>query len=211
MAGANDEPVSRHSPRFELALAYAATVHAQQTRRGTSIPYVYHLLAVAALVGEHGGDEEQVIAALLHDAPEDQGGQPRLDDIEQAFGARVARIVRGCTDTLDEPKPPWRPRKEAYILHLAEVELDVLLVSAADKLHNARAIVTDLRRDGVQSLDKFNGGRDGTLWYYASFVRALEARLPAHAVEPTARLRELVSELRRTVGVMQQLAALEGA
>jgi (p)ppGpp synthase/HD superfamily hydrolase len=185
------------SPRFQAALTYAVNVHAGQTRKATSIPYITHLLAVAALVGEHGGDEDQVIAALLHDAPEDQGGRARLDEIRASFGHRVAEIVEACTDTLDDPKPKWRPRKEAYIQHLAHAPAAALLVSAADKLHNTRAIVADLRRSGLSAFDRFNGKKDGTLWYYSELVRAFEAR----------RQDELTAELRRTVAVMHRLAS----
>jgi len=101
------------SPRFEAALLYATHVHAGQVRKATRIPYITHLLAVAASVAEHGGDEDRVIAALLHDAPEDQGGEGRLEDIRVRFGEAVARIVKACSDTFEDPKPPWRPRKEA--------------------------------------------------------------------------------------------------
>src|SRR5262245_39191214 len=123
-----------YSPRFEEAFLHANRVHADQMRKVTQTPYVIHLLGVAALVGEYGGDEDQVIAALLHDAPEDQGGRAQLEEIHRTFGARVARIVEGCTDTFDDPKPPWRARKEAYIQHLATAPAEVLIVSAADKL-----------------------------------------------------------------------------
>jgi (p)ppGpp synthase/HD superfamily hydrolase len=156
--------------RFEDALRYAAHLHARQKRKGTSIPYVAHLLSVTSLVLENGGDEDQAIAALLHDAVEDQGGIPTLQEIRKRFGERVARIVDSCTDAYVRPKPPWRKRKEDYLAHLRLAEPDVRLVSLADKLHNARSILRDLRRDGLQSLSRFNGGRSGTLWYYRSLV-----------------------------------------
>jgi (p)ppGpp synthase/HD superfamily hydrolase len=163
------------SPRFLLAVQTAAALHADQARKGTRIPYVAHLLGVASLVLQFGGDEEQAIAALLHDAAEDQGGRPTLEAIEVAFGKRVARIVEGCTDTLEEPKPAWRPRKEAYLAHLATVGHEVLLVSAADKLDNARAIDADLRVHGDALWARFNGGK-ASLWYYDALAQAYRGR-----------------------------------
>lgn len=160
------------SSRVEEAFVFAARVHADQYRKQSKIPYITHLMAVAALVGEYGGDEDQMIAALLHDAPEDQGGREQLQKIQDRFGPRVAAIVAGCTDTFDDPKPPWRPRKEAYITHLATVEPDVLLVSAADKLHNAGSTLRDLRIQGNSVFDRFNGKQAGTLWYYNAIVAA---------------------------------------
>jgi (p)ppGpp synthase/HD superfamily hydrolase len=125
-------------PRFDEALAYAADAHAGQVRKGTSIPFVAHLLAVTALVLEDDGDEDHAIAALLHDAPEDAGGRDRLDDIRRRFGDRVADIVEACSDTFEVPKPAWRPRKERYLTHLETAPDDVLRVSLADKVHNLR-------------------------------------------------------------------------
>jgi (p)ppGpp synthase/HD superfamily hydrolase len=156
--------------RFEDALRFAAHLHSRQKRKGTSVPYVAHLLSVASLVLENGGDEDQAIAALLHDSVEDQGGVPTLHEIRRRFGERVARIVDGCTDSYVHPKPPWRKRKEAYLAHLRHADADIRLVSLADKLHNARSILRDLRQAGPQSLSRFNGGRLGTLWYYRSLV-----------------------------------------
>lgn len=187
-----------YSPRFEEALVYANRVHAEQMRKGTEprTPYIIHLLSVAALVGDYGGDEDQVIAGLLHDAPEDQGGKPQLEEIRRRFGERVARIVEGCTDTFEDPKPPWRARKETYIQHLASVPPEVLVVSAADKLSNGRSIVADLRLHGDASFDRFKGKKDGTLWYYREVTRALEARGRT----------PLTDELRRTVHEMHRLS-----
>ncbi len=136
------------SPRFESALSYAAVIHAHQQRKGTGIPYLAHLLAVTSIALEHGATEDEAIAALLHDAGEDAGGRGRIEDIRQRFGDAVADIVQGCTDTEVTPKPPWRKRKEDYIAHLADASPSTLLVSAADKLHNARAILSDLRVHG---------------------------------------------------------------
>lgn len=185
-----------YGPRFEEALLYAARVHAVQRRKGTTIPYITHLLAVAAIVGEHGGTEDEVIAALLHDAVEDQGGEARLADIRARFGYEVAAIVWGCTDAETTPKPPWRARKETYIAHLADAIPSVLLVSSADKLHNARAILADLRVQDEQLWDRFNGGKAGTLWYY----RALSDAYARREAGPIA------DELARVVAEIERLA-----
>ena len=161
-----------YGEKFEEALLYAARLHQVQTRKGTDTPYVNHLLAVAAIVGENGGTEDEVIAALLHDGPEDQGGEERLEDIRARFGDEVAEIVDGCTDTYEEPKPAWRPRKEAYVARMASAPASVRLVSSADKLHNARSILADLRAVGEDLWDRFTGGKEGTLWYYRALVEA---------------------------------------
>lgn len=183
--------------RFIDALGFAAHLHAHQKRKGTSIPYVAHLMSVASLVLENGGDEDQAIAALLHDAVEDQGGLPTLHAIRKRFGDRVARIVEGCSDTDKNPKPPWRKRKEDYLRHLRQVDADVRLVSLADKLHNARCILRDLRQAGPQSLSRFNGGQAGTLWYYhrlADIFRELDdSIMVAELVETVAEIDSLVS------------------
>jgi GTP pyrophosphokinase len=160
------------TPRFETALAFAARLHASQRRKGTDVPYVAHLLAVTALVLEHGGDEDEAIAALLHDAVEDQGGAATRDMIARLFGERVAAIVEGCSDTDVTPKPPWRPRKEAYIAHVRTASRSVRLVSAADKLHNARSTLTDLHAIGDEIWSRFTGGKEGTLWYYRALLDA---------------------------------------
>src|SRR5918994_2985133 len=161
-----------YGEKFEAALVYAARLHRDQTRKGSGIPYVNHLLAVAAIVGENGGTEEEVIAALMHDAPEDHGGRARLEEIRERFGDEVAEIVAGCTDTYEDPKPEWRPRKEAYVSHVATAPASVRLVSAADKLHNARSILADLRSLGDGLWNRFTGGKEGTLWYYRALVEA---------------------------------------
>ena len=180
------------SPKFETALVYATQIHAHQMRKGTKIPYVSHLLAVASLVLEYGGDEDAAIGALLHDAGEDAGGIERVDDIRAQFGTRVADIVDACTDTYEEPKPEWKPRKVDYIAKIANKSADARLVSAADKLHNARAILRDHRRIGENLWSRFNGEKDGTLWYYDALVRAFD----------DAGSNELVEELDRTVGAI---------
>jgi (p)ppGpp synthase/HD superfamily hydrolase len=162
--------------RFKDALDYALELHNNQQRKGSDTPYAAHLLAVASLVLEDGGDEEQAIAALLHDAPEDQGGLETLEAIRQRFGDRVADIVHGCTDTFESPKPSWRQRKENYLEHLQIAPEEVRRVSLADKLHNARSILTDLLRSGEDVWERFNGGKDGTLWYYRSLLDVFRSR-----------------------------------
>jgi (p)ppGpp synthase/HD superfamily hydrolase len=160
--------------RFEGALLYAIRLHAHQIRKGSRVPYISHLLGVTALVLEDGGNEDQAIAALLHDAVEDQGGLATLEDIRSRFGEHVATIVEGCTDAFTLPKPPWRERKETYIAHLRRAGVDVRRVSLADKLHNARTILVDLRRNGEVVWRRFNGGKGGTLWYYRSLVEVFQ-------------------------------------
>jgi hypothetical protein len=162
-------------PRFEAALAYAAGVHREHVRKGTSIPYMAHVLAVTALVLEDGGGEDEAIAALLHDAVEDGGGAPRLTDIRREFGDRVARIVEECSDTDETPKPPWRERKEAYVAHLETASAEAVRVSLADKLHNARAIVGDYRQMGDALWARFNPDAD-QLWYYRSLLEVFRRR-----------------------------------
>ena len=163
--------------RLSEAVAFTLNIHADQIRKGSETPYISHLLGVASLVLEHGGDEEQAMAALLHDAVEDQGAH-QLQAIHQRFGARVAAIVEGCTDADTLPKPPWQARKEAYIAHLEHATPDVWLVSCADKLHNARAICTDPRTHGLPVFDRFKGGRVGTLWYYDTLSNVFERLMP---------------------------------
>ena len=157
-------------------MLFAFQLHRRQKRKQTSIPYISHLLSVSALVMEHGGNEDQAIAALLHDAVEDQGGRPTLRNIAAKFGKKVAKIVDGCTDSYVEPKPPWRKRKEQYIARLVKEPASVQLVSCADKLHNVRTIIADYRKIGEKLWPRFNGGREGSLWYYRSlaniFVKA---------------------------------------
>src|SRR5215469_443635 len=153
-------------PRFLRAFEFAAQSHAGQTRKASTIPYIAHLMGVASLVLEAGGDEDLAIAALLHDVVEDCGGAPMLKEVRRRFGQRVADIVDGCTDAYVVPKPPWRERKESYIRRLKKENADTRLVSAADKLNNIRSILSDYRALGESVWSRFNGGRDGTLWYY---------------------------------------------
>jgi GTP pyrophosphokinase len=182
------------SPRFADALTLANQLHASQRRKGTNIPYIAHLLAVAALVLEAGGDEDAAIAALLHDAVEDQGGAATLELIRDRFGDHVASIVEGCTDADAIPKPPWRERKEAYLATIPHKAPEALLVSAADKLHNARAILADYRALGDDLWPRFNGGREGTLWYYRALRNAFRGRTPESL---WTALDETVTELER--------------
>jgi len=153
-------------PRFLRAFVFAAEKHKGQTRKASSIPYVAHLMGVASLVLEAGGDEDLAIAALLHDVVEDCGGAPMLKEVRRRFGSRVAKVVDGCTDAYTDPKPPWRERKESYIARLRNEDKETRLVSAADKLNNVRSIVSDYRAVGDSIWSRFNGGREGTLWYY---------------------------------------------
>jgi len=157
---------TRLGPRFLRAFVFAAEKHKGQTRKASSIPYVAHLMGVASLVLEAGGDEDLAIAALLHDVVEDCGGAPMLKEVRRRFGSRVAKVVDGCTDAYTDPKPPWRERKESYIARLRNEDKETRLVSAADKLNNVRSIVSDYRAVGESIWSRFNGGREGTLWYY---------------------------------------------
>jgi (p)ppGpp synthase/HD superfamily hydrolase len=168
-------------PRFRKAFLFAAEKHAGQARKASTIPYIAHLMGVASLVLEFGGDEDMAIAALLHDAVEDCGGEPMLEEVRRRFGSRVANIVDGCTDSYVAPKPPWRKRKETYIRHLKTADAETRLVSAADKLNNIRSILSDYRNVGEAIWERFNGGREGTLWYYRTllneFLRSKSNRL----------------------------------
>lgn len=184
-------------PRFERALVFATRKHAGQQRKGTPVPYVSHLLGVAGLVLEAGGDEDLAIAALLHDVAEDCGGIPMLDQVRRRFGKRVARIVEGCSDPFTIPKPPWRERKEPYLKHLHTADADTRLVSAADKLHNARSILSDYRELGERIWERFQGKREGTLWYYRALVDEFKRKKP----------NRLVNELERVVLELEALAA----
>ena len=184
------------SPRFEQAISYACISHAGQTRKGTQTPYISHLLSVAGLALEYGADEDEAIAALLHDVVEDAGGKARAADVRQRFGDRVAEIVIGCTDADTHPKPPWQARKEGYIAGLATANPSAHFVSCCDKLHNARSIVSDLRQHGETVWQKFAGGKEGSLWYYTT----LFAEYRRLGVCPA-----LVDELERTLAAMRDL------
>ena len=161
-------------PRLQRAFGYAAEKHAGQTRKQTAVPYLSHLMAVASLVLEAGGDEDMAIAALLHDVVEDCGGMPRLREVRKRFGPRVAKIVEGCTDAFVEPKPEWMERKKNYLREVKHADAETRLVSASDKLHNVRTILADYRQDGESIWKRFSGKKEGTLWYY----RALSDEYP---------------------------------
>ena len=183
---------------FQEAMLFAAELHKTQVRKGTQTPYFSHLMGVSSMVLEYGGSEEEAIAALLHDGPEDQGGEKTLKLIEHRFGTRVAHLVDGLTDSKVEPKPAWRPRKEMYLRHLATTDDSTRLVSMADKLYNARAIVRDLRDDGPKSFGKFAGGHDGVLWYYRSLVDTYN--------KTSSKDSRILKDLTETVDQMHDLA-----
>lgn len=185
------------SPKFIKALEYAARVHARQIRKKTERPYIGHLLGVSSIVIEYGGDEEMAIAALLHDAVEDQGGLPRLREIRRKFGKRVAHIVDGCTDAYVEPKPPWLERKRAYVRRVGSESEDVRLVSAADKFSNVRETVHDLRVQGEVVFERFAGKKEGTLWYYRALVEEFRK----------AGSNPLIEELDRAVAELESLVS----
>ena len=180
--------------RFDLALQFASALHHEQPRKETTIPYIAHLLGVCALVLEAGGDEDQAIAALLHDAVEDQGGPPTLATIHRLFGHRVAETVEACSDSV-EPDPTkkgsWHERKQKYLVHLRGASQDALLVTAADKLHNARAILLDYRQIGEEVFKRFKAPKQDVFWYYTSLVKILRDR---------AAPKRLVDELAIVVG-----------
>lgn len=185
--------------RFEEALVWAHQLHADQVRKGANVPYVCHLLSVAALVIEAGGDEDEAIAGLLHDAIEDQGGLETRTEIARRYGARVADIVSGCSDSHRVPKPAWRRRKEAYIAGLASSSESVLLVSAADKLHNSRSLLSNYKQVGEVLWSRYSGGRD-TLWYYRALVDAYQR------TKPSGGRAWLVAEVGYVVSELEQLA-----
>lgn len=164
--------------RFDDALVYAARLHATQRRKGTARPYIAHLLGVTSTVLTHGGGEDEAIAALLHDAVEDRGGEPQLRKIRRRFGPRVARIVDGCTDSFTEPKPPWLGRKKEYLRHLRHADSSTCLVSAADKLYNARETLSDLREEGEMVWNRFKATKAQVLWYYREVEKILRHKCP---------------------------------
>lgn len=178
--------------RFESALVYATQLHAQQVRKGSNVPYISHLLSVAALVLEDGGDEDEAIAALLHDAVEDQGGAKTLAAIRATFGERVAVIVDGCSDTDVIPKPPWRDRKLQYLEKMRSASISIQRVSMADKVHNARSILADCDRQKDTVWSKFKGGKEGTLWFYQAFLQLHQGKTDSYlAIE----LKRVVTQL----------------
>ena len=162
-----------YSSRIVAAFGFAYDLHRKQKRKGSEAPYITHLMGVAAIVGRHGGDETQFIAALLHDAVEDQGGKDTLDLIRERFGGKAARYVEACSDSDIVPKPPWLDRKERFIKKTASVSPEVKLIIAADKLDNCRTTISDLREKGNEVWTRFKADRNSVLWYYAEMVRAL--------------------------------------
>ena len=190
------------SERFDDAVAYANRVHGNQRRKGSDVPYLSHLLAVASLVLEYGGDEDEAIAALLHDAPEDRGGAPVLEQIRERFGDRVAGIVEGCSDSLVEDprqKEPWQFRKERYHEHLRETgDSSVLLVSAADKLHNARATLSDVQHLGPSVWNRFHSTAAQAIWNYRELLDAYRA-----SADP--RVQHVVADLAPVVDALEAL------
>ncbi len=186
--------------RFARALTFTHSIHRHQIRKGSETPYISHLLAVAGLCLEHGGDEDLAIAALLHDAVEDQGGLPVLEQIREQFGSRVADVVLGCSDSTSDKgsmKPPWRLRKHRYLHHFeGDAPPDVRLVSMCDKLHNCRTTVSDLHEHGVSTFDKFNATRADIVWFYRAFSDL------ANRVQPGP----LAREIDRVVAELERLA-----
>ncbi|MGQ9896932.1 MAG: HD domain-containing protein [Acidobacteriota bacterium] len=186
------------SKRYDAALVFAHELHRHQKRKGRGTPYISHLLSVSALVLEHGGTEDQAIAALLHDAVEDQGGAPIREEIRCRFGERVTAIVDDCTDTDQTPKPPWRLRKEAHLARLRTISEASRLVVLADKVHNARTILADYQTVGEALWLQFEGRREGTLWYYRTLVEIFAGKPPLL----------LANELEHTVAELERLASL---
>ncbi len=182
---------------FIQAVSFAKEVHKGHLRKGTQIPYISHLMAVASLVLESGGSEDEAIAALLHDAVEDGGGEPVLDEIKKRFGQNVASIVDDCTETYEDPKPPWKGRKDAYISHIKEGSPSVKLVSCADKLHNVRCILSDYRQVGEVLWNRFSASKEETLWFYQSMADVLCAS--EDGIKVYADLDNAVKELEKIV------------
>ena len=185
-----------NSPRFRYAFEYAAALHAADLRKGAKAPYLSHLLEVCAIVLRYGGNEDAAIAALLHDAAEDHGGQPRLVDIQRNFGKTVTSIVEECTDSTTRPKQPWELRKRNYVKHIPGASRGGLLVSAADKLSNVRAILADHYVVGDEVYKRFKRPKRRTLWYYNALSKAFMAHLGG----------DLAKELRRTVAELNRVS-----
>lgn len=190
--------------RFGRALAYAEALHRKQVRKGSNVAYISHLMAVSSLVIEHGGSEDEAIGGLLHDSIEDQAGSdpdPLMREIRDQFGEAVLAIVRGCSDSdVSIGKPPWRERKQRYIAHIANAPRSIVLVSAADKVHNARSILTDYLAEGEAVWSRFSAGRDGTLWYYGEMSGAFAARVPDVPAGLAGLLSVTVAEIQRVAG-----------
>jgi len=184
-------------PRLQRAFRYAAEKHFGQTRKQSAVPYISHLMAVASLVLEAGGDEDMAIAAFLHDVVEDCGGMPRLREVRKQFGSRVAKIVEGCTDSFSEPKREWMERKKDYLREVKHADAETRLVSASDKLHNVRTILADYRQDREAIWTRFSGKKEGTLWYYRALSDEYQRR---SANRITRELEIAVADLELAVG-----------
>jgi len=204
----------RLTERFNDALVFAAALHARQTRKGPEeIPYISHLLGVASLVLEAGGDEDMAIAALLHDAVEDQGGYETLDRIREKYGERVAHIVEGCTDDFSgHNRTPWCERKTKYIAHLRDdIDEETRIVSLADKVHNARTILLDYIDHGESVFNRFKGRKDGSMWYYRALVDSFRYAEQKRPIREFARGHErLLRELDRLVGKLEKRTGVDG-
>jgi (p)ppGpp synthase/HD superfamily hydrolase len=187
------------SPRFEHALQYATIIHAGQMRKGSDVPYIAHLLAVTSIALEHGANEDEAIAALLHDAAEDAGGRKRVNDIRVRFGDTVADLVISCTDTMMERKPEWRSRKEAYVGSIQHKSTSELLITASDKLHNSQSILRDYRELGDDVWERFSSKKEGTLWYYRALANAFMT------APNNTRCKALVEEINRVVTTIEDL------
>jgi (p)ppGpp synthase/HD superfamily hydrolase len=188
------------SDQFKEAFDYAFTLHRSQIRKASNVPYLSHLMAVAALVLEDDGDEEEAIAALLHDAVEDQGGLQTLEQIRVRFGDRVAKIVEECSDTFSSPKPPWRERKLNFLHSLSKANPSVLKVSLADKLHNLRSLLSGYCRDGEEIWKRFRGGKDGTLWYHHQLSKAFHQHVE----------NDMLAEYDRVLNILEGMIEIEG-
>lgn len=186
------------SARLQLAFSLACRLHGDQLRKGTGVPYITHVMAVSALVGEYGGDEDGMIAALLHDSLEDRGDRISLPELVERFGWRVGRIVMGCSDCTTRPKPPWIERKRAYVEQLRTEGSHVKIVAAADKLHNARALVRDVAELGDAAWSRFNAPKEQQCWYLRACVAALS----------DAWAHPLLCELDATVQRLEQLCGV---
>lgn len=197
-SGQMSEPRWRPSQQFADALAFANEKHADQGRKGSNDPYIGHLLAVCSLVIEDGGSEEEAIAALLHDVAEDQGGEPMLAEVETRFGPTVRRIVAACSDTFETPKPDWNTRKRDYVATMPDKQPDELRVSLADKVHNARSILFDFRKEGDGLWERFRADRRQVLWYYRALADVFVERIPG----------PLADELERVVGELETMVRL---
>jgi len=205
LPGSFDRKFIPMSTRFDHALLFASQVHREQDRKKSGIPYISHLLGVTSIVLDYGGDEEMAIAALLHDAVEDHGGRPMLKVIEQLFGARVAKIVDGCTDSYAEDpkkKESWERRKFRYLRRIRHEDAETRFVSAADKLYNVRAVLRDLRYDGEIVFTRFSAPKVKTLWYYRSLVREYRAGGITHRLKP------LIDDLDRVVTEVEHLSGV---